>query len=94
MPSTPRAKSAGETSPIAASAATSLVALTVAIGWVCAGAGYGGALAVNASIAGTMGLVAGGLFAVALVAAPQHGVLARTRRRRAAERAITAPAPA
>ena len=72
----------------------SLVAVTVAIGWVCAAAGYGGALAVDASIAGTMGLVAGGLFAVALVAAPQHGVLARARRRRAAERAVAAPAPA
>jgi manganese/zinc/iron transport system permease protein len=71
-----------------------LVALTVAIGWVCAAAGYGGALAVDASIAGTMGLVAGGLFAVALVAAPRHGVLARARRRRAAERAVAAPAPA
>lgn len=68
-----------------------LVALIVAIGWVCAAAGYGGALAVDASIAGTMGLVAGGLFAVALVAAPRHGVLARARRRRAAERAVAAP---
>lgn len=71
-----------------------LVVLTVGIGWICATAGYGGALAADASIAGTMGLVAGALFAVALVAAPQHGVLARARRRRTAQRTSTAPAPA
>jgi manganese/zinc/iron transport system permease protein len=71
-----------------------LVVLTVGIGWICATAGYGGALAADASIAGTMGLVAGALFAVALVVAPQHGVLARARRRRTAQRTFTAPAPA
>lgn len=72
----------------------SMVAITVAIGWICAGAGYGGALAADASIAGTMGLVAGALFTVALLFAPQHGVLARARRRRAARRHVVAPAPA
>ncbi len=70
-----------------------LVGLTVAIGWICAGAGYGGALAADASIAGTMGLVAGVLFAGALFAAPKHGVLARARRRRVAQRTVAAPAP-
>ena len=71
-----------------------MVALTVGIGWICAGAGYGGALAADASIAGTMGLVAGALFTLALLGAPEHGALARAQRRRAARRAVATPAPA
>lgn len=43
------------------------VALTVAIGWVCAIGGYGVALELDASIAGAMGLVAAACFVVASV---------------------------
>jgi manganese/zinc/iron transport system permease protein len=65
-----------------------MVAITVAIGWVSAGAGYAGALRVDASIAGAMGLVAAACFTLALLLAPRHGLLsARLRRRRAAARA-------
>jgi manganese/zinc/iron transport system permease protein len=64
-----------------------MVAITVAIGWVCAGAGYAGALRLDASIAGAMGLVAAVCFALALLLSPGHGLLAvrvrRARRRRA-----------
>lgn len=64
-----------------------MVAVTVAVGWLSAGVGYAGALRVDASIAGAMGLVAAGCFALALLLSPRHGVLAvrarRARRRRA-----------
>jgi manganese/zinc/iron transport system permease protein len=64
-----------------------MVAVTVAIGWVSAGAGYAGALRLDASIAGAMGLVAAACFALALLLSPRHGILAirarRLRRRRA-----------
>ena len=64
-----------------------MVAITVAIGWASAGAGYAGALRLDASIAGAMGLVAAACFALALLLSPRHGVLAararRARRRRA-----------
>jgi manganese/zinc/iron transport system permease protein len=65
----------------------SLLAVTIAIGWLAAGAGYAGAEALDASIAGAMGLVAAGCFTLAFVLAPKHGLLARrlrlVRRRRA-----------
>jgi manganese/zinc/iron transport system permease protein len=65
----------------------SLLVVTIAIGWLAAGAGYAGAEALDASIAGAMGLVAAGCFALAFVLAPKHGLLARrlrlARRRRA-----------
>jgi manganese/zinc/iron transport system permease protein len=65
-----------------------MVAITVAVGWLSAGAGYAGALRVDASIAGAMGLVAAACFTLALLLAPRHGLLsARLRRRRAAARA-------
>jgi manganese/zinc/iron transport system permease protein len=64
-----------------------MVAIAVAIGWASAGAGYAGALRLDASIAGAMGLVAAACFALALLLSPRHGVLAararRARRRRA-----------
>lgn len=44
------------------------VALAVAIGWVCALGGYGTAVALDASIAGAMGLVAALCFALASAA--------------------------
>jgi manganese/zinc/iron transport system permease protein len=68
-----------------------MVAVTVAVGWVCATTGYAGALELDASIAGAMGLVAGVCFAVAFVVAPRHGLLARwrhARRARAHEMAV------
>jgi manganese/zinc/iron transport system permease protein len=42
------------------------VVVTVAVGWVCAVVGYEGALAVDASIAGAMGVVAALCFVLAL----------------------------
>jgi manganese/zinc/iron transport system permease protein len=66
-----------------------MVALSVAIGWVSAIAGHRGALAVDASIAGSMGLVAALCFLLALVAAPRYGLVARSLRRRGAR----VPAP-
>jgi len=73
------------------------VAATVAIGWVSAVGGYGSAVALDASIAGAMGMVATGCFAVALMFAPRYGVVARMaarrrRRRRVAERLARAGA--
>lgn len=68
-----------------------MVAVTVGVGWVCAIIGYTGALRLDASIAGAMGLVAGGCFAVAFLLAPRHGLLARrirARRARAHELAV------
>lgn len=58
-----------------------MVAVTVVIGWISAVAGYAGAVAVDASIAGAMGLVATLCFTLALLAAPRHGLLARVLRR-------------
>ena len=60
-----------------------MVAVTVTIGWVSAIGGHTTALALDASIAGAMGLVAAGCFALALIAAPRYGLLARALQRRA-----------
>jgi manganese/zinc/iron transport system permease protein len=48
------------------------------------------ALAVDASIAGMMGLVAAACFAVTLLFAPRHGLLADALRRRTRRRAVRA----
>jgi manganese/zinc/iron transport system permease protein len=72
-----------------------LIALTIAIGWVAAIGGYESARALDASIAGAMGLVASICFVAALLCSPRYGVLARTmqrRRRRAAVRRAIADA--
>lgn len=76
-----------------------MIAVTVAIGWTAAVGGHAAATAVDASIAGMMGLVAAACFVIALVASPQYGLLARhlqrrTRRRRIAEQLGSGPAPA
>lgn len=73
-----------------------MIGLSVAIGWVSAVAGHWGAMRLDASIAGAMGLCAGALFVVALLAGPSHGLIARAvrrARRRAAARRAAAPAP-
>jgi len=54
-----------------------MVVCTVALGWVAAAGGYAGALALDASIAGAMGLVAALCFALAFLLSPRHGWLAR-----------------
>ena len=54
-----------------------MVAVTVATGWLCAAAGYGAALELDASIAGAMGLVAAVCFALGFALSPSHGALAR-----------------
>lgn len=59
-----------------------MIGVTLAIGWASAVAGYGGAVQVDASIAGAMGVVATVCFALALFLSPQHGLLARLIRRR------------
>jgi manganese/zinc/iron transport system permease protein len=75
-----------------------MVAVAVGVGWISAVAGHAGALALDASIAGGMGLVAAVCFAVALLASPRHGLVAaavsRRRRRRAMTRAMASPDPA
>jgi len=65
-----------------------MVALAVAIGWISAVTGHTTALALDASIAGAMGLVAAGCFALALILSPRHGLLARALQRRSRRRAI------
>jgi len=65
-----------------------LVVLTVAIGWLSALAGFESARALDASIAGAMGLVASACFVVALLASPRYGVLARVLQRRRSRAAI------
>lgn len=73
-----------------------LIALTLAIGWVSAIGGHATAIALDASIAGAMGLVAGCCFALALLLSPRHGLIAvavaRARRRAALRRRLGAPA--
>jgi manganese/zinc/iron transport system permease protein len=71
-----------------------MVAVTVAIGWIAAIGGYQGAVAIDASIAGAMGVVATACFALALIASPRYGLIARavqrSRRRRRLQRALAA----
>lgn len=67
-----------------------MVVVTVALGWVSAIGGHSAATAVDASIAGAMGLVAAVCFAVALVASPRYGLLARAVQRRRRRRDLQA----
>jgi manganese/zinc/iron transport system permease protein len=61
-----------------------MVAITVAVGWIGAAAGYAIAIPMDSSIAGAMGLVCALCFALALLFSPKYGVLTRRLRRRAA----------
>ena len=65
-----------------------MMVVTVALGWVAAIGGYGTAVALDASIAGAVGVVAGACFLLALVFSPRHGLLARRLARRRERRAI------
>lgn len=67
-----------------------MIAVTVTIGWVSAIGGYSSAIALDASIAGCMGLVAFACFLLGLLLSPQHGVLARRVRARRRGRRIAA----
>ena len=67
-----------------------MVAGAVAIGWIGAIGGHAGATAVDASIAGAMGLVAAICFALALVASPRYGLLPRSLQRRRRRRELRA----
>ncbi len=73
-----------------------MVVITVSIGWVSAVVGHTSALAVDASIAGAMGLVAAVCFVLALALSPRYGLLARAvqrrRRRRDLQRMLAAEA--
>jgi manganese/zinc/iron transport system permease protein len=59
-----------------------LVLLTVGIGWVAAIGGFALASSLDASVAGSMGLVATAAFCLALLASPRYGVIARAIQRR------------
>jgi len=65
-----------------------MIALAALFGVLSAALGYAMATALNASIAGSMGVVAGLFYALALVFGPQHGILARRRAMRLAPAAI------
>lgn len=67
-----------------------MMVVTVGIGWVAAIGGYGTAVALDASIAGAIGVVAGACFTLALFVSPRHGLLARRLARRRELRALTA----
>ena len=67
-----------------------MVAVTLAIGWTAAITGHTTALALDASIAGAMGLVAALCFALALFLSPKYGLLARALQRRTKRRALRA----
>ncbi len=71
-----------------------MIAVTVAIGWLSAGFGYAGALRLDASIAGAMGLVAAACFALALLLSPRHGLIASRVRRARRRRAVAGQASA
>lgn len=70
---------------------SAMVAITVAIGWICAIAGHQVAFAVDASIAGAMGLAAATCFVLALIGSPKYGLAARALQRRRARRAVGLP---
>lgn len=55
----------------------SMVVVTAVVGWISAVGGYGSAVALDASIAGAMGLVATVCFVAALLLSPRYGVLTR-----------------
>ncbi len=65
-----------------------MVVATLAIGWLSAIVGYSGAIAMDASIAGAMGLVAAVCFALARFASPRYGLIARAIQRRSRARAV------
>ncbi|MEM7480710.1 MAG: metal ABC transporter permease [Acidobacteriota bacterium] len=65
-----------------------MLALAVLLGVISAIGGYWLARWWDASIAGAMAAVAGGLFSLALFASPRHGLLARLAGRRSASRRL------
>jgi manganese/zinc/iron transport system permease protein len=68
-----------------------LVAVSVLVGWISAVGGYGSAVALDASIAGAMGLVATLCFTLAFLLSPKYGVIARVFRRRRKRAQISPP---
>ncbi|MDH3226596.1 MAG: hypothetical protein OEM67_05850 [Thermoleophilia bacterium] len=64
-----------------------MVALSVLIGRISAAGGYWGAIQLDASIAGTMGVAATVVFALTLLASPRYGLIVRRLQRE------TVPAP-
>lgn len=67
-----------------------MIAATLAVGWVSAVLGHTVALRADASIAGSMGLVAACCFLLALLLSPKYGLLARALQRRRRRRAVRA----
>jgi manganese/zinc/iron transport system permease protein len=62
-----------------------MLGLAAGFGVLSSALGYALATALNASIAGSMGVVAGVMYGLALVFAPRHGILARRRALRRGE---------
>lgn len=58
-----------------------MIGLSVAVGILSSLLGYALAIALDASIAGAMASVAGAIFGLVLLFAPQHGLVAKTRQR-------------
>jgi manganese/zinc/iron transport system permease protein len=54
-----------------------MVALSVVIGWISAAVGYWGAIRLDASIAGGMGVAATLVFVLALLLSPRYGLIVR-----------------
>lgn len=69
-----------------------LVLVSVMVGWISAIGGYGSAIALDASIAGSMGLVATLCFGLAFMLSPRFGVITRALGRRGRRRSIQPPA--
>lgn len=59
-----------------------MLLLSMAVGVISAILGYGVAVVLDASIAGSMTMVAGALFSIAFIASPSHGLLSRYLARR------------
>jgi manganese/zinc/iron transport system permease protein len=70
-----------------------MVGVTVLIGWLCATSGYASASALDASIAGAMGMVAGACFVLALLLSPRYGLLPRLLRQRRRREEPAPPRP-
>ena len=67
---------------------TVMLGLSAAVGAACAVAGYWAAHALDSSIAGAMATMCGIAFALAFAFAPERGLVAQVRRRRARRRAF------
>ncbi|MEX0620739.1 MAG: metal ABC transporter permease [Solirubrobacterales bacterium] len=68
-----------------------LIVVSVLVSWISAFGGYSSAVALDASIAGAMGLVATICFSLALLLSPRYGAIARVFTRRKGRLRVTPP---